>query len=65
MKEDKGAKKMKFTVEKVANMVFITSECGVIFAAWDEREITGRKLNNAMKKISRNLNGNAEFDIKL
>ncbi len=56
---------MKFTVEKVANMVFITSECGVIFKAWDEREITDRKLNNAMKKISKNLNGNAEFDIKL
>lgn len=56
---------MKFTVEKVANMVFITSECGVIFKAWDEREVTEKKLNNAMKKISQNLNGDAQFDIKL
>lgn len=52
---------MKFTIEKVANMVFITSTYGTIFKAWDEHDFTERKLANAMKKISNNLNGNAEF----
>ena len=52
---------MKFIIEKCANMVFITSDCGVIFKAWDERECTERKIQNAIKKISNNLNGNAEF----
>lgn len=54
---------MKFTVEKVANMIFIVSDCDTIFKAWDETEFTERKLKNAMKKISDNLNGNAEFKI--
>ena len=52
---------MKFKVEKVANMVFITSDCGTVFKAWDEHDFTERKLANAMKKISGNLNGNCEF----
>ena len=52
---------MKFTIEKVANMIFIVSDCNTIFNAWDEREFTERKLKNAMNRISKNLNGNAEF----
>ena len=56
--------KMKFVVEKVANMVFISSDCGVVFNAWDETEVTERKINNAMKRISKNLCGNAEFERK-
>ena len=52
---------MKFKIEKVANMIFITSDCDTIFNAWDEREFTERKLKNAMNRISKNLNGNAEF----
>lgn len=52
---------MKFVIEKVANMYFITSECGTIFNAWDEDEFTERKLKNAINKITKNLNGNAEF----
>ena len=52
---------MKFTIEKVANMVFITSDCGTIFKTWNESEFTERKLVNAKRKISDNLNGNAEF----
>ena len=52
---------MKFIIEKVSNMVFITSDCGVVFNAWDEREVTERKITNAMNKILKNLNGNAEF----
>lgn len=52
---------MKFTIEKVANLIMITTDCGVIFKVWDEREFTERKLNNAIKRISRNLNDNAKF----
>lgn len=55
---------MKFKIEKVANMIFITSDCDVIFRAWDETEFTERKLKNAMNKISVNLCGNAEFERK-
>ena len=52
---------MKFKIEKVANMIFIVSECDTIFKAWEEHEFTERKLKNAMNKITKNLNGNAEF----
>lgn len=41
---------MKFNVEKVSNMILISSN-DVVFKAWDESEFTERKLNNAMKKI--------------
>lgn len=52
---------MKFTIEKKANMIFVTSNCGTIFNAWNEKEFTERKLKNAMNKINKDLNGNAEF----
>lgn len=52
---------MKFKVEKVANMIFVTSDCDVIFNAWNEDDFTERKLKNAMNRIKKNLNGNAEF----
>ena len=52
---------MKFKIEKVANMIFVTSDCGTIFNAWDEYNFTERKLNNAIKRITNNLNGNATF----
>lgn len=52
---------MKFEIEKVANMIFITAEQDIIFKAWDITEFTERKLQNAIKKINRELNGNAEF----
>lgn len=50
-----------FKIEKVANMIFITSDCGVIFKAWNNAEFTERKLNNQIKKIQDCLNGNAIF----
>ena len=56
---------MKFTIEKVANMIFIVSDCNTIFNAWDEHDFTERKLKNAMNRISKNLNGNAEFTRKI
>lgn len=55
------AGKMTFTIEKVSNMIFITSDCDTIFNAWDETEFTERKLSNAMRKIQNNLNGQAVF----
>lgn len=53
---------MEFTIEKVSNMVFVTSSCGVIFNAWDESEFTERKLANAIRKIQNNYNGTAVFE---
>lgn len=53
---------MKFKIEKVANMVFITSDCDTIFNAWDEHDFTERKLTNAINRIRKNLNGNCEFE---
>lgn len=53
---------MTFKIEKVANMVFISSDCGVVFNAWDETEFTERKLQNAMNRINKNLCGNAKFE---
>lgn len=52
---------MKFIIEKVSNMVFITSEQDTVFEAWDETEFTERKLKNAMKRLSNNYCGNVEF----
>lgn len=57
----KGIEKMKFKVEKVANMIFVTSDCDTVFRAWDEREFTERKLKNAMNQIQKNYNGKVEF----
>ena len=51
---------MKFTVERVANMIFITSDCGIVFKSWMADEFTERKLTNAMNKIRRDYTGNDE-----
>ncbi len=55
---------MKFTIEKVANMVMVVSECEVIFKAWNIEDFTERKLNNTIKRITKDLNGNAIFTRK-
>lgn len=55
---------MEFTIKKVANMVFIVSDCGTIFKTWKDSEFTERKLNNVIKKISENCNGNVTFGRK-
>ena len=44
---------MKFTIEKVANMVMVVSECEVIFKAWNIEDFTERKLNNTIKRITK------------
>lgn len=53
---------MKFKIEKIANIVFITSDCGTIFRTWNGNDFTERKLKNAVAKITNDLNGNAEFE---
>lgn len=55
---------MKFIIEKVANMVFVSSEYDIIWKAWDETEFAERKLKNAMNRITRNYCGNVEFERK-
>ena len=60
----KEGKAMKFTIEKVANMVMVVSECEVIFKAWNIEDFTERKLNNTIKRITKDLNGNAIFTRK-
>lgn len=55
---------MTFNIEKVANMIFIVTDCGTIFKAWDEREFTERKCANAMNKIRKNYNGEVTFNRK-
>ena len=52
---------MKFRIEKVANMIFVTSECDTVFKAWSEDSFTEKKLKNTMSKIANDLNGNVEF----
>lgn len=56
---------MKFVVKKVANMVFIVTDCGTIFKTWHESDFTERKLKNAMNKIQKECYGMAIFDIRL
>lgn len=46
---------MKFTLEKVGNMVYLVGEGDIIFKAWMADEFTERKLNNALKRISNDL----------
>ena len=51
----------KFTIEKVNNMVFITSAFGTVFYAWDENEFTRRKLSNAIARLKDLYNNAIEF----
>ena len=48
---------IEFVIEKVANMVFISSG-EHIWRAWDETEVTERKINNAINRISKEHCGN-------
>ena len=49
-----------FTLEHIANMIFLTSG-EQVWRAWDESEFTERKLNNAWKRIEKNFLGNVEL----
>lgn len=52
---------MKFTVKKTANIISVINEDGVIFKTWFTDDFTERKLNNTIKKITKELNGDAQF----
>lgn len=55
---------MEFVVKKVSNTVFIvTNDCHTIFKTWHESDFTERKMRNAINKITKQLNGNATFEI--
>ena len=54
-------KAITFTFERVANMVFLTSECGVIFNTWHVEDFTPRKRSNAIAKIKATYNGAVVF----
>ena len=53
--------KMTFIIKKTANIITVTSECGTIFKSWIDFKFTERKLENTIKKITKDLNGNANF----
>lgn len=48
--------KEKFFIEKVSNMIMISSEQGTIWECWDETELTERKLKNGMNRIQKMFN---------
>lgn len=50
----------KFIIEKVSNMIFLSTE-DLVFYAWDESTFTERKLNNAMNKIKKSYQNKVEF----
>ncbi|MCU7378101.1 hypothetical protein OBO34_07005 [Clostridiales Family XIII bacterium ASD5510] len=52
---------MTFNIEKVANMIYITSD-DIVYNSWEEDNFTERKLKNATNRILKNLNGNAVFN---
>lgn len=51
---------MKFEIKQGANMIFIVSDCGHVWKAWDASEFTARKLKNAIAKIEKGA-GPCEF----
>ena len=52
---------MTFIIKKTANIITVTSECGTIFKSWIDFKFTERKLENTIKKITKDLNGNVNF----
>ena len=48
---------MTFKLEKIANMIFLSTE-DMVWEAWEETEFTERKLKNRWKRIESNLCGN-------
>ena len=52
---------MTFKFQKVANMVYLVSECDVIFNSWMACDFTKRKMENAIAKLKTCYNGNVCF----
>ena len=56
---------MTFTIEKIANMVFITDETNQIWKSWMADEATEKKINNAVRKLQASFNNELTFINKL
>ena len=52
---------MTLYIKKAANIISVISEDGIIFKTWFTDDFTERKLSNTVKKISKELNGEAQF----
>ena len=46
---------------KAANIISVISDEGIVFKTWFTDDFTERKLSNTVKKISKELNGDAQF----
>lgn len=51
---------MKYIIENVANMTYISSQ-NMVREAWDTATLTDRKLNNGISRI-RKYDPNAQFE---
>lgn len=61
IREHERRKEMEnFKIEKVANMVFISTE-DQVWKAWHEADFTEKKMNNAIKKIRSNFQSEVTF----
>jgi hypothetical protein len=52
---------MTFYIKKAANIISVISDEGIVFKTWFADDFTERKLSNTVKKISKELNGDAQF----
>ena len=46
---------------KAANIISVISDEGIVLKTWFTDDFTERKLSNTVKKISKELNGDAQF----
>lgn len=53
--------KMTLYIKKTANIISVISDEGIVFKTWFADDFTERKLSNTVKKISKELNGDANF----
>ena len=54
-------RQVTFTFDHVGNMIFCTSDCGIVWYAWHEDEFTKRKQQNAIARIKAGYNDNVVF----
>ena len=52
---------MTFYIKKAANIISVISDEEIVFKTWFTDDFTERKLSNTVKKISKELNGDAQF----
>lgn len=52
---------MTLYIKKAANIISVISDEGIVFKTWFADDFTERKLNNTIKKITKELNGDAQF----